>query len=90
MQQIEVLIYGKIIIDDIRLASGKIVRGVLGGGGPQGVFGARLWHDSVGFLSRSGDDIEAEHVQTLQELCGRFEWLGQVRWHSHSAQQNAL
>lgn len=68
MQQIEFLIYGKIIIDDIRLSNGKIVRDVLGGGGPQGVFGARLWHDSVGFLSRSGDDLEAEHVQTLQEL----------------------
>ena len=68
MQQIEFLIYGKIIIDDIRLDNGKIVRGVLGGGGPQAAFGARLWHDSVGFLSRSGDDIAAEHVQTLQEL----------------------
>jgi len=68
MQLIEFLIYGKIIIDDIRLRSGEIVRGVLGGGGPQAVFGARLWHDSVGFLSRSGDDIEAEHVQTLNEL----------------------
>lgn len=68
MQQIEFLIYGKIIIDDIRLRSGEIVRGVLGGGGPQGAFGARLWHDSVGFLSRSGDDIEAQHVRTLEEL----------------------
>lgn len=68
MQPIEFLIYGKIIIDDIRLDSGEIVRDVLGGGGPQGAFGARLWHDSVGFLSRSGDDIETKHVQTLQEL----------------------
>ncbi|MFT7586516.1 MAG: sugar/nucleoside kinase (ribokinase family) [Cellvibrionaceae bacterium] len=68
MQQVEILIYGKIIIDDIRLHNGEIMRGVLGGGGPQGVFGARLWHDSVGFLSRSGNDIEAEHVQELQEL----------------------
>ena len=68
MQPIEILIYGKIIIDDIRLHNGEIVRGVLGGGGPQALFGARLWHDSVGFLSRSGDDIEEEHVQTLHEL----------------------
>lgn len=68
MQQIEFLVYGKIIIDDIRLQDGKIVRGVLGGGGPQGAFGARLWHDSVGFLSRSGDDIDAEHVEELQGL----------------------
>ena len=68
MQPIDILIYGKIIIDDIRLQNGEIVRGVLGGGGPQGLFGARLWHDSVGFLSRSGDDIEDKHVQTLHEL----------------------
>lgn len=68
MQPIEILIYGKIIIDDIRLQSGEIVRGVLGGGGPQALFGARLWHDSIGFLSRSGEDIEAEHVQTLHDL----------------------
>ncbi len=68
MQPIEILIYGKIIIDDIRLHNGEIVRGVLGGGGPQALFGARLWHESVGFLSRSGDDIEPEHVQTLHDL----------------------
>jgi sugar/nucleoside kinase (ribokinase family) len=61
-------IYGKIIIDDIRLASGALARGVLGGGGPQAVFGARLWSDSVGFLSRSGDDLGAEHVAVLRRL----------------------
>lgn len=65
---VEYLIYGKIIIDDIRLADGKVIRGVLGGGGPQAAFGARLWNDSVGFLSRSGTDIEDEHVQTLHDL----------------------
>ena len=68
MKQVEFLVYGKIIIDDIRLRNGDVVRGVLGGGGPQGAFGARLWHDSVGFLSRSGEDIEASHVQSLQDL----------------------
>lgn len=68
MLSTEVLIYGKIIIDDIRLPNGKIVRNVLGGGGPQALFGARLWHDSVGFLSRSGADIEGQHVQTLHDL----------------------
>lgn len=68
MRPVDLLIYGKIIIDDIRLRSGEIVRGVLGGGGPQALFGATLWHHSVGFLSRSGDDIEVQHVQTLQDL----------------------
>ena len=65
---LDYLIYGKIIIDDIRLADGKVIRGVLGGGGPQAAFGARLWSDSVGFLSRSGTDIEDEHVQTLHNI----------------------
>lgn len=62
------LIYGKIIIDDIRLGDGHIVRGVLGGGGPQAAFGARLWTAAIGFLSRSGADLEAEHAQTLAAL----------------------
>jgi sugar/nucleoside kinase (ribokinase family) len=44
------------------------VRSVLGGGGPQAAFGARLWSDSVGFLSRSGSDLAAAHIDTLREL----------------------
>lgn len=68
MESIDFLIYGKIIIDEIRLPSGEVVLDVLGGGGPQALFGARLWHDSVGFLSRSGEDIAANHVQTLHDL----------------------
>lgn len=65
---LDYLIYGKIIIDDIRLANGEVIRGILGGGGPQAAFGARLWSDTVGFLSRSGTDIEDEHVQTLRDI----------------------
>ncbi|MCB0082078.1 MAG: carbohydrate kinase family protein [Caldilineaceae bacterium] len=65
---IDFLIYGKIIIDDILLADGAVVRSVLGGGGPQAAFGARLWHDSIGFLARSGTDMAAQHVQTLEML----------------------
>ncbi|MEM7344918.1 MAG: PfkB family carbohydrate kinase [Chloroflexota bacterium] len=65
---IDFLIYGKIIIDDIRLDNGQIVRGILGGGGPQAALGARLWHESVGLLSRSGTDIEAQHVDMLKAL----------------------
>jgi sugar/nucleoside kinase (ribokinase family) len=65
---LDFLIYGKIIIDDIRLGDGRIARNILGGGGPQAAFGARLWSDSVGFLSRSGSDLEAEHVHTLRQL----------------------
>lgn len=62
------VVYGKIIIDTIKLLDGRIVHGVLGGGGPQGAFGARLWSDGVGFLSRSGADIEAAPVEMLHNL----------------------
>jgi sugar/nucleoside kinase (ribokinase family) len=52
----------------VDLEQGSRVRSVLGGGGPQAAFGARLWSDSVGFLSRSGDDLTAAHIGTLDAL----------------------
>ena len=65
---VDYLIYGKIIIDDIRLKDGSLVRSILGGGGPQAAFGARLWGEEVGLLTRSGSDIGGEHVNTLARL----------------------
>ena len=69
------VIYGTIIFDDVVVAGtpgdggpGSRVRSVLGGGGPQAAFGARLWSDSVGFLSRSGSDLTAAHIDTLRAL----------------------
>jgi cytidine kinase len=62
------LIYGKIIIDSIRLRSGDMWRNSLGGGGPQAAFGMRLWHASVALLTRSGTDLDPEHEQTLRRL----------------------
>ena len=65
---VDYLVYGKIIVDVIRLLDGSVVRSVLGGGGPQGAFGARLWDSSVGLLSRSGTDIEENCSERLREL----------------------
>lgn len=65
---IKYVIYGKIIIDDIRMSDGRLVQDVLGGGGPQGAFGARLWSDSVGLLSRSGMDISDVHNEMIESL----------------------
>jgi sugar/nucleoside kinase (ribokinase family) len=76
---VDYVIYGKIIVDDIVVTGtghptglgwgqGSRVRSVLGGGGPQAAFGARLWSDSVGFLSRSGSDLAAAHIETLRAL----------------------
>jgi cytidine kinase len=47
---------------------GSRVRSVLGGGGPQAAFGARIWSESVGFLSRSGSDLAEAHVEVLRGL----------------------
>lgn len=65
---IRYVIYGKIIIDTIKCADGLIVENVLGGGGPQGAFGARLWDPSVGLLTRSGIDINADPEQMLVDI----------------------
>lgn len=65
---VDFVIYGKIIIDDIRLRGGGQTRRALGGGGPQAVFGARVWSDSVGFLSRSGTDLAPQDIETLRGL----------------------
>ena len=62
------LVYGKLIIDTIRLESGTKARNLLGGGGPQSVLGARLFTDRVGFLTRSGTDLEPSHFDLLQGL----------------------
>lgn len=62
------VIYGKIILDDIRLRGGGEVQRVLGGGGPQAVFGARVWSDSVGFLTRSGTDMQPAQIAALHDL----------------------
>lgn len=65
---IKYVIYGKIIIDDIKLRNGEIVRNVLGGGGPQAAFGARLWDPSVGILTRSGSDIDPKPKHDLESI----------------------
>lgn len=65
---VDYVIYGKIIIDDIKLKDGKIFRDLLGGGGPQAAFGARIWTPSVGLLTRSGQDLSEEVKATLESL----------------------
>lgn len=80
--KIDYVVYGKIIIDDIRLLSGKVIRGVLGGGGPQGAFGARVWDPSVGILTRSGVDIE-ECPRKMLESIG-IDLSGWIKYEQHS------
>ena len=65
---VEYVIYGKIILDDIRMRGGREVQRALGGGGPQAVFGARVWSESVGFLTRSGADLRVPQSAPLRDL----------------------
>lgn len=62
------VVYGKIIIDHIVDNLGGLTEGVLGGGGPQAAWGARLWHEDVHFLSRAGEDLEQEFRAQLAGL----------------------
>ena len=75
---VDLLIYGKIIADNIRLKNGELVYEILGGGGPQACFGARLWNNSIGFFTRTGTDIKTEHVDSLNKL--RIDLQGWTRY----------
>ncbi|OPZ89596.1 MAG: pfkB family carbohydrate kinase [Firmicutes bacterium ADurb.Bin419] len=76
---VQYLIYGKIIEDNIQLKNGEFVRKILGGGGPQACFGARLWTESIGFLSRSGYDIDPSSLASLENL--KIDLSGLVKYH---------
>jgi sugar/nucleoside kinase (ribokinase family) len=65
---IDYIVYGKIIIDNIKLLDGNIVSDQLGGGGPQGAFGARVWSDSVGLISRLGKTFPKTARNALEKL----------------------
>jgi len=65
---IDYVVYGKVIIDSIRRLDGILEREILGGGGPQGAFGARLWSPNVGFITRTGDVVEEKPMAALHAL----------------------
>lgn len=65
---INYVVYGSTMIDKIRLTSGEVISELLGGGGPQGAFGARVWDRSVGILTRSGTDLPDKSRKTLESL----------------------
>jgi sugar/nucleoside kinase (ribokinase family) len=65
---IDYIIYGKIIIDRIELLDGSIIDNQLGGGGPQGAFGARVWSNSVGLITRIGNSFPEAAKFRLDQL----------------------
>ena len=64
----QLAVYGKIILDSVTLTSGEVVSNLLGGGGPQGVYGARLYCEDVGFLTRTGTDLDKSNLRELHGL----------------------
>ena len=64
----QLAVYGKIILDSVKLTSGEVVPNLLGGGGPQGVYGARLYCEDVGFLTRTGADLDESNLRELHGL----------------------
>lgn len=97
MNRPSLLVYGKIIIDTLRLDTGEVVTDLLGGGGPQGVLGARLFADAIGFLTRTGTDLDARHIRALQALdVDLAGWRQYAHLHtprlsmSYDAEQNML
>ncbi|MCA9832763.1 MAG: hypothetical protein KC435_02345 [Thermomicrobiales bacterium] len=65
---VDVVVYGKVIIDSLKISDTVIVRNIIGGGGPQAAFGARVWHPSVGFATRVGYDFDADLRHALEGL----------------------
>lgn len=65
---VDIVVYGKVIIDSIRVSTPDVIPDVLGGGGPQAAFGARVWNLSVGFSTRIGKDFGENHRQSLLNL----------------------
>lgn len=57
-----------IILDDIVFPDGRTQMGVLGGSGPQAVFGMRIWSDSVGLVASAGPDLPAEALAWFSEV----------------------
>jgi sugar/nucleoside kinase (ribokinase family) len=65
---LDYIVYGKIIIDNIKLLDGNIIENQLGGGGPQGAFGVRVWSDSVGLISRLGKTFPETARKELEKI----------------------
>lgn len=58
-----------VILDDVALPDGRVMRDLLGGGGPQTAWGIRLWADSAGLVGAVGADFPASARRWL-ERCG--------------------
>jgi cytidine kinase len=63
------LITFNLLLDDIVFPDGRTAMGVLGGGGPQTAFGARLWGERAGLVAEVGADLP-EAAWAWLKACG--------------------
>jgi sugar/nucleoside kinase (ribokinase family)/fructoselysine-6-P-deglycase FrlB-like protein len=61
-----VVVVGNLTIDDVVLPDGMTRMGSVGGNSIYAALGARLWHPTVGVVTRRGDDFPAESLRRLE------------------------
>jgi cytidine kinase len=77
-----------IIIDDVALPNGRVVRDLLGGGGPQTAYGMRLWSNNVGLAARVGADLPVSAWDWLREAGIDTEGVRVTEWPTLRARQH--
>ena len=61
------LVAFNLIIDDLAFEDGRVMPGLLGGGGPQTALGMRLWNSRVGLFASVSHDLPAEYIDWLSQ-----------------------
>lgn len=64
----DVVVVGNLTIDDVVLPDGATSMGTVGGNSVWAALGARLWHPSVGVVTRCGDDFPTAALDELRSL----------------------
>jgi ribokinase len=62
-----VVIAGNLTLDDVVEADGHVEMGVAGGNALYGALGARRWSESVGIVTRAGEDAPAAALAAAGE-----------------------
>lgn len=68
MRAPELVLFGSLTLDSVLTATGDVLPRVAGGNVVYAALGARLWHDSVGIVSRAGRDYDEQALDRLSGL----------------------
>lgn len=64
---IDLVTIGEITLDDVVFLDDTVQRGMLGGGSLYSAEGARIWHDSVGVNSITGDETLEQTLERIRD-----------------------